>query len=567
MQASVGTFLVGMEWAIALDRSERARIQKLHRLSAHVMVRVGQMRCFGFHGDVAQAGVYSAALVLGQGHPNCMVCLSLSPTLYWFCVIQGTRPLSGLDLLLDEHKAQAHWAQYRQLFAGYEMLCSLSQVQDQKQDEKQDQKLENPLENASVEDFLDAQLEALSPKIRSLLSVQSPLLHQRRRRKIFIATLLICALSAIGLELMTDQFRLDDQAQLRFARERMETLFTKQQLLQGQQKSQEVHGLETALLNKLEAYLFVPDPIELWHVFNDLRRAIPLSREGLRAKGIRCGAERCEVDWSLQGTWHATSDSLAFKAKPLEGQSPSEALNRGVAAEGAGQSHIRDLNGRWPMPSPSTLVMNASGESQSVFPISIPKIAYKSLEINTLEHMQMYMNLELKKIWPMLTLTPMSMRRLVDIKKEESLNKAAPSVNANVNANANAFAKGAPKAAPEGMGHQEIVHIGTWQIQWVGDSALVRAGEFIAGMKGQPLAVESLSYAYREGLILRGTYFVLDLSPDLWRLIARSELTDQVSASRFTGSVMKEGSSEKPDKTIAKNVTTDEREHGALKTK
>jgi hypothetical protein len=30
---------------------------------------------------------------------------------------------------------------------------------------------------------------------------------------------------------------------------------------------------------------------------------------------------------------------------------------------------------------------------------------------------------------------------------------------------------------------------------------------------------------------------------------------------------MKEGSSEKPDKTIAKNVTTDEREHGALKTK
>lgn len=125
------------------------------------------------------------------------------------------------------------------------------------------------------------------------------------------------------------------------------------------------------------------------------------------------------------------------------------------------------------------------------------------------------MSLGLKKSWPNLSVSPMQTISLDVMQKAQSSKTRAPSAQPPA---AQEPAKFTPhlKGPPELRDAHESVHLGTWQIQWEGDAALVHAGAFIASLKSQPLALEALTYTYRGSLQIKGTYYVLDLSPSLW---------------------------------------------------
>lgn len=490
VQAGPWSFLLGMEWFIGIDRKERIRLGKTNARLGRVMVRFEGMRYMGFHTDEAHAAVYAGALLLGHHHPHCILCWPVKEELYWFCVIQGGKPLVGLDLILDEQQAVSHLAQYQALFPSYEVLSVQGLGQAQLQ--------ERPL---WVQDLLALEIQGMDAKRRSAFLVQSPQLLKRRRLKIILVTLLLSSMGFLGLEMMARERHRDDQAQMRLLRERQASEFSQQVALKGSQRRQELNGLELEMIEKVRAYVLMPNPIELWQAFNDLRRAIPLSQEGLSAKGIRCGLERCEVDWALQGAWQGVRQGVWQGVWQVTEH--THALNPEPK-----RSDARP----WPMPDAMTLVLNSRGESQSEFPIHLNRRVFERAGLQTPQQLEMYMNLQLQKRWPTLMSTPMKTISLETTTKDH--NAALGSTQRHdppVQMQSTVFSN-------EGVSLHPQVSVGQWQINWAGDASLVHAGEFITSLEGQPLTLESINYTYRQGLQLKGTYCVLAVSPLLWKL-------------------------------------------------
>ncbi len=456
--------IVGLEWHMAMSRAEIAVLKKAHLRLGHVVHKAGAHTWLGFHDDVDLARVHSAALLLGQIKPNCIVHMALEQQLFWFCVVQNGLPLVGVDVLVDKRHLQHHLQHYTSLFPSYEVLSA------------------DASQGGGLTELLDTwgrhwpvQSEAL--KLRRDIMLTSPAQRKRKLGRLWVlgvcGVILVCAL----LALLDAQMHLQVQAKqkiesaLKSTRMAELALQSKAVQLKAAQGYAKRFGLERA------RYLFLNDAVAFWRAFNGLRRAIPLSANGLHPLAIHCEPHACWVDWALRGELNGAL-SGAFSALKSSPGGPPFALDQGL---------------------------NARGEGTSTLALSLPQLPYFFPAIESPDVLELYMTLELKKHWPTLTLSPMKTLVLDAKAGVKVLSALAPG--SNISQPTQSGAAKDPSGLPQR--HQVLVHQGEWQLSLLGDAALIDAEHFIAQVHGQPMALQSIVYTYQGALELKGMHYFL----------------------------------------------------------
>ena len=505
--------LLGMQWCIALDRQERIQLRKSLPHQSVAIASFKGMTWLGFHEDEAQERLYSGALLMGQLYPNSIVCMPLGHELFWFCVLQGAQPLVSVDEVLEARSVQKHLSRYQAMFPSYlvlqfdpptnseargetpvrrESLEDLGRLDHEKEHAKEHEKEHEATTTNSLAQVLNEWASAGGSKdVASALlqcRVQSPRLLKRQRRAWSALFMVLVLLTYLCMEWMDVQLNLKREIQAQVTHALQSSRLAQQEELSAAKALESLQRLQSLRKVELERYLFIADPLEMWQMFNALRRSIPLSASGIQPKAIHCEPKACVVDWVLNGSWHSNAQAWS---RPKDGaQDPKNFM---MDARRSRSSNALSEPFVWDRP------LNAQGESSSTVELHLHQKALGSLPIISPEELVLYMNLGLKKQWPNLSLTPMKALRFDKLSGGEG-GQESNSKTTRLN----------PQSSIEDPPTLSFgVHQGEWQISWQGDAALLRGEAFMSAFKDHPLTLESIIYSYRQGLAMKGRFQVV----------------------------------------------------------